>query len=116
MVLFVLEAHRTLYLRGRIDEGAQRIAGQRMVVSAGIHVLKFPRFVVAPLRVRSLKQESFNLVRGIQGVFLILVHLTSKTLKPTANIGAVGRAVFVYHFTENEHLAAAKHIRGSPVK
>src|SRR5689334_10291556 len=28
MILLVLEAHRTLYFRGRIDEGAQRIARQ----------------------------------------------------------------------------------------
>src|SRR6266478_6409149 len=116
MVFFVLEAHRTLHFSSRIDEGAQRIAGQRVVVSAGIHVLEFSSFVVATLRVRSLKQESFNLIRGIQRVLFILVHLTGKTLEPTTNIGAVGRAVFVYHFTENEHLAAAKHIRGSPVK
>src|SRR5712675_2410474 len=102
MVFFVLEAHRALHLRSRIDEGAQRIAGKRMVVSAGIHVLEFSRFVVATLRVWSLKQESFNLVRGIQRVLFSLIHFTGKTLKPTANIGAVGRAVFVYHFTENE--------------
>src|SRR5437660_6929928 len=99
MVFFVLEAHRTLHFSSRIDEGAQRIPGQRMVVSAGIHVLEFSSFVVAALRVRSLKQKSFNLVRGIQRVLFILVHLTGKTLKPSANISAIRRAVFVYHFT-----------------
>src|SRR6267154_1159765 len=111
MVFFVLEAHRTLHFSSRIDEGAQRIAGQGMVISARIHVFKFSSFVVTPLGVRSLKQKSFDLVRSIQRVLLALVHLTGKTLKPPANISAIRRAVLVDHFTANEHLAAAKDIR-----
>ena len=40
MVLLVLETHRALHFGRGVDEGAQRIAGQRVVVSAGIDVFK----------------------------------------------------------------------------
>ena len=40
VVLFVLEAHGALHFGGGVDERAQRIAGQRVVVAAGVHVLE----------------------------------------------------------------------------
>ena len=52
MVFFVLEAHGTLHFRGSIDERAQQVAGQRVIVAAGVDVFEFASFVIAPLRVR----------------------------------------------------------------
>ncbi len=52
VVLLVLEAHRALHFGGGVDEGAQRIAGQRVVVAAGVHVFELAGFVVACARRR----------------------------------------------------------------
>ena len=65
MVLLILKTHRPLHLCGRIDELTQRIARQRVIVAALIHILERPRLVEAPLGVDPLKQEAFNLVRRI---------------------------------------------------
>ena len=42
VVLFVLEPHGALDFSGRVDEGPQWIAGERMVVAARIDVLECP--------------------------------------------------------------------------
>ena len=51
MVLLVLEAHRALHFGGRVDELAQRIAGQRVIVAAGVHVFELAGLVIMPLGV-----------------------------------------------------------------
>ena len=40
VILLVLEAHRALHFGGGVDEGAQRIAGERVVIAAGVDVLE----------------------------------------------------------------------------
>ncbi len=79
MVLLVLEAHGALHFRGCVNKRAQRIARQRVVISAGIHVFKLAGFVVAPLRVHPLEEEAFNLVGRIQGVAFVLELLARHT-------------------------------------
>ena len=49
VILLVLEAHRALHFRGRVDERAQRVARQRVIVAAGVHVFELAGFVVAAL-------------------------------------------------------------------
>ena len=73
MVLLILKTHRALHFRGRINKSPQRIARQRVVVPAGIHVVKFPRFVVRALRVRTVEEEPFNFVRRVQRVPFVFV-------------------------------------------
>ena len=68
VVLLVLEAHGALHFRGCVDELAKRIAGQRVIVAAGVHVFELAGVVIAPLRVRSLEEKAFNFVRGVQRV------------------------------------------------
>ena len=79
MVLLVLEAHRALHFGGGVDERAQRIAGQRVVVAAGVDVFELAGLVVAPLGVRALEQEAFDLVGGVQRVAFVLVQLCRRT-------------------------------------
>ena len=52
VVLFVLEAHRALHFGGGVDEGAQRIAGQRVIVAAGVDVFELAGFVIVAARRR----------------------------------------------------------------
>ena len=40
MIFFVLESHRALDVRRAIDERAQRIARERVIVSARVHVIE----------------------------------------------------------------------------
>ena len=60
MVLLILEAHGALHFGRGVDEGAQRVAGQRVIVSAGVDVFELAGFVVAPLRVRSRETGSLQ--------------------------------------------------------
>ena len=80
MVLLVLEAHRALHFCRRIDERAEGIAGQRMVVATGIHIFEFAGLIVTPLGIRPLKQESLNFVGRVQCVLLFLVELFRDSL------------------------------------
>ncbi len=43
MVFLVLEAHRALHFGRGIDESPQRVARQRVIISAGIYVLELVR-------------------------------------------------------------------------
>src|SRR5262249_58358312 len=83
VVLLILESHRALHLGGGIDEGAQRIAGQRVIVAAGIYILELAGFVVAALGIRSLKEEALNLVGRIQRVAFGLEKALSPLLEHT---------------------------------
>ena len=87
-----------------------------MVITAGIHILKFPRFVVMPLRVFSLKKKTLDLVCGIERVAFLLVQCRGVSFQHAPNIRAIGRAVLVDHFAEHQHLAGPKNIRRPPVK
>ena len=40
VVLLVFEAKRALHFGGGVDEGAQRVAGQRVVIAAGVHIIE----------------------------------------------------------------------------
>ena len=72
MVLLVLEAHGALHFGGGVDERAQRVAGQRVIVAAGVDVLELAvGFVIVPLRVGPLEEEALNFVGGVQGVSLL---------------------------------------------
>ena len=55
VILFVLETHGALHFGRRVDERAQRIAGQRVIVAAGIDVFELVRFVITALGVGALK-------------------------------------------------------------
>ena len=72
VILFVLEAHGALHFGSRVDEIAQRIAGQRVVVAAGIDVFELAGLVISALGVRRPEEEAFDFVGGVQGVAVLL--------------------------------------------
>ena len=113
VVLLVLEAHGALNFRRGVDEGAQRVAGQRVVVAAGVYVLEPARFGKAPFGVESGEEEAFDLVGGVQGVALLLVQAVREALQHTAHIGGIAGAVLVDDFAEDEHLAGPKKSAGA---
>ena len=79
MVLLVLEAHRALNFGDRIDEVAQRIARQRVVVAAGVDVFELARLVIAPFGVETLEKEAFDLVGGVERVAFLRVTVVGET-------------------------------------
>src|SRR5262249_14708315 len=116
VVLLVLEAHGALNLCGGVDEGAQEVTRQGVVVAAGVDVLKLQSFVIMALGVGAFEEEALNLVGGIEGVTIIVVKLISESLEHAADIAGVGRAILVDNLAENEHFAASEVIGRSPVE
>ena len=116
MILLILEPHRALHFGARVDKRPQRIARQRMVVAAGVHVFELTRLVVAALGILAVEKKSFNLVCRIQRVAFPFVQLVRISLERSANVRAIRRTVLVDHLAKHENLARAEHIRRRPVK
>src|ERR1700730_13138973 len=116
MVLLVLEPHRALYFRCRIDKRTQRIAGQGMIIPASIDVFELQCFVVAALSIGALEKKALDFVGGIQGVTFLLVQVVGVTLQCAANVGSVRRAALVDDLAKDQDFARAKDIRWSPVE
>ncbi len=75
MILLVLEAHRALHFGSHVDEHAQRIAGERMIVAAGVDVIELAGLVEVTLGIESLEKEAFDLVGGVERIAVFLVLL-----------------------------------------
>ncbi len=79
VVLLVLEPHGPLHFGRRVDERAQRITGERVVVPAGVDVLEPVRLVEPLFGVRSVEQKAFDLIRGVERVAVGFVDLGRRT-------------------------------------
>ena len=88
MVLLVREAHRALHLGGGVDELAQRVAGQRVVVAAGRDELEVPGLVVAALGVAALEEEALDLVRDVADRAVLREQLRRGTAFERARMSA----------------------------
>jgi hypothetical protein len=75
VVLLVLEAHGALHFGRGVDELAQGIERQDVVVAAGVDELELAGLVVALLGVFAGEEEALNLVGGVERVLLLLVEL-----------------------------------------
>src|SRR5512145_2935432 len=115
MVLLVGEAERTLDFRRRVDETAQRVSRQRVVVAAGRDEFEAAGFAVAAFGIASVEQETLDLVRRVRDHFL-LGELGAIGLEPRAEVPRVDRAVLILHLTEDENLAGAEYIGRQPVE
>src|SRR5262249_4251057 len=73
VILFILEAHGALHFGRGVNERAQRIAGQRVVVAAGIHVLKLAGLMVPAFGVGSGEEKALDFVGSIEGVAFLVV-------------------------------------------
>src|SRR6267378_3183621 len=116
VIFLVLETHRSLDFSGGINERAQRIAGKRVIVAARIHVFEFSGFVVTPFRVLALEQESFDFIRGVERIALLLVETISVALQHSSNVGGVRRTVFVNYVPEHQDLSGPEDVCRRPVK
>jgi hypothetical protein len=77
MVFYILEAHRALDFGDRVDECAQRIAGQRMIVAAGADVIEFVRLVEPLFGIDALEYEALDFVCRIERVAVPRTRLSS---------------------------------------
>ena len=66
-----------------------RITRQRVIISAGVDVFKFSRFVVTAFRIHSLEKEAFDFVGSIEGVAFILVEFVGISLEDAAYVGTI---------------------------
>jgi len=99
-----------------VDEFAQGVAGQRVIVAAGIDVFELIGLVIAAFGVGAVEEEAFDFVGGVEGVALLLVKALRVAFEDAADIGAVGRAVLIDNLTEDQHLAGAEDIGRCPVE
>ena len=74
MILLVLETHGALHFRRGVDKSAQYVAGQRMIVAAGVDVIELAGLVIAALRIRPLKEEAFDFVGRVERVTVLLMQ------------------------------------------
>src|SRR5438132_8245452 len=86
MILFVLEAHGALNLGRGVDEGAQRVAGKRVVVAAGVDVFEFAGFVIAALGVGAGEEEALDFIGGVERVALLVEQPVGVALEDAANV------------------------------
>ena len=73
MVFLILESHRALHFGSGVDECAQRVAWQRVVVAARVDIFEISALVIVSFGVGPLEQESFDLVGGVERVTFLLV-------------------------------------------
>ena len=86
MILLILKSHGALHFGGGVDEGAQRIARQRVVIAAGIHVFELAGLVIAALGIGPFEKEALDFVGGVQRVALLLVKLVRVSFENAANV------------------------------
>src|SRR5260370_39621566 len=95
VIFLVLETHGALHFRGGVNKSAQWIAGERMVVTAGIDIFEFAGFVVTALGILAIEKEPFDFVGGIERVAFFLVKPVGVPLQHSADIGGARRASLV---------------------
>jgi hypothetical protein len=76
VVLLVLEAHGALHFGRGVDELAQRIERERVVVAAGVDELELAGLVVALLGVLAGEEEALDLGGRVEGVLFSLNSLS----------------------------------------
>ena len=70
VVLLVLEAHCPLHFGRGVNELAQRIERQHVIVAAGVDELELARLVIFLFRIPAGEEEALNLVGRVQRVAL----------------------------------------------
>src|SRR6185437_3931989 len=87
-----------------------------MIVATSVDVLERCGLVECSLCIDTVEEEAFDLIRGIQGVAVLVKHLLRELLEHATHIGAVGAAVLVDDFAEDKDLARSKDVRRRPVE
>ena len=114
VVLLILEAHGALHFGAAVDELAQRIAGQRVVVAAGVDVLELAGLVIVAFGVVAFEDEAFDFVGGVERQALGVVKALRVVLEHAADIGGVRGAVLIDDFAEDQHFAGRRRHRWGP--
>src|SRR5580658_4518214 len=116
MVLLVLKAHRALHFGNRIDEVAQRVAGQGVIVAAGVDVLERAGLVVAPFGIEAFKEEALDLAGRVERVAFLRITFVGELLERAANVTGKRPSLAVEDVAEDEHLPRPEDVRRSPIK
>ena len=114
MILFILESHRPLHLGASVDEGAERIDGQRLIVSSGVDVLELPGVAVVFFGVQPANRKPSISLAAFSVYPFSLYWWVGVVLQHAAKIALNGRAVLVEDNSEDQHLAVAEIHRTGP--
>ena len=116
VVLLVLEAHGALHFGRGVDELAQRIERQRVIVAASGDEIEFTGFVICLFSILAGEEETFDFGRGVERVLLFSVEFIGVILQHSAEIAGVKCAVLIDDDAEDEDFAVAEDVGGDPVK
>ena len=116
MVLFVLETHGALHLSGGVDELAERVERQRVVVAAGVYELELAGLMEDFFRLLAGEEEAFDLSGGVEGVSFFGVELVGVIFEDTAHVARVRRSILIDDDAKDENLTVAEDVGGNPVK
>src|SRR5579862_5248504 len=116
MVLLVLEPHGALHFGRSVDELAQGIERQGVIIAAGGDEVEPHRLVVLLLRILPSKQEALDLRRCVEGVLLFGVELVGVVLENAADVTGIEGSILVDDDAEYQHLSVAEDIGGNPVE
>ena len=72
--------------------------------------------MIARFGVGAVEEEAFDFVGGVERVVFFFVQFSCEGFQCAANVGFVGRAVFVDDFAEDEHFAGTEDVGRPPVK
>ena len=95
---------------------AQRVAGKRMIIAAGVYVFELAGLVIAALGIGALEQEALDFIGRVERVAFLLVQLVGEALEHAANVGGVRLPTLVDDVAEDQHLARTEDIRRPPVE
>jgi hypothetical protein len=65
VVFLILEAHRALHFRRGVDERAERVARQRVIVAARVDVFELACIVKTPLGLGSVEEEALDFISSV---------------------------------------------------
>ncbi len=114
VVLLVLEAHGALHFGRGVDELAQRVERQHMVVATGVDELELAGLVVVLLGVLAGEEEAFDLSGAFSVYCLSLRSLSAVALEHAAQIARVRGAVLVDDVAEDQALCRSRRRRRGP--
>src|SRR5262249_20603213 len=111
VVLLIAEAHGSDGIRCGIDELAQPVQRQGMVVAAGSDHLETILGVVLLLGIDATQYEALQLRRHISLKAVLALNLSGIILETDTEVRLVGRVIAIADISKNQYLAGSEDIR-----
>ena len=92
------------------------IAGQRVVVAAGVDVLELAGFVKPAFGVEAFKEKTLDFVGGVERVAFLCITFVGEFLERAANVAGKRLAIAIEDVGEDQHLSGPENVGRAPIK